>query len=504
MKYRPYRPIIVIFLGLLLGAVLSPSLTGCTSEHSVVKRAIGTLIGSEYGLSESSLIEIDRFRKVYMDYLGEKADKDQLEYFAEAIRYTRSNYVHVTSDADLVTAAIEGVEKLKVEDKLAPPEKVIEAALDSMTASLDPHSAYLNPEESRTLYANTKGEFGGLGISVTMKDEGVNVIAPIADTPAARAGVEAGDLITHLDGNSIKGWALMEAVTYMRGTPGTSIVVTVARGKEKPFDLEIIRAIIQVEAMRWRTEGNVGYIRVIKFTEKVEPEIEKAVEEIRVKLGNRLKGIVLDLRNNPGGLLSQSVILSDAFIDDGTIVSIKGRKKSRERVYDAAEGDLVDGLPVVVLINEGSASASEIVSAALKERGRALVMGRRSFGKGSVQTLLPMSNEGILKLTTQLYYSPEGMAIQANGVEPDILLMAEKKEGEEDVALKREADYPNALKKVSTSTDKAQLTIKAKICKPVKNKDLAGEDKDDFELGCAMQWINSGSTDRFVELVNGG
>ncbi|MCW9034811.1 MAG: S41 family peptidase [Alphaproteobacteria bacterium] len=504
MKNRPYRPIIVIFLGILLGAVLSPSLSGCSSQYPVVKRAIGTIIGADYGLPESTVKEIERFHEVYVGYLGEDADEEQLEFFSEAIRYIRANHVHTNSDVDMITAAIDGVEKLKEKEPVATGDEVIEAALDALTTSLDPHSAYLNPEESRTLYANTKGEFGGLGISVTMKKEGVNVIAPIADTPAARAGVQAGDLITHLDGESVADWPLMKAVTHMRGTPGTPIVITVLRGKEAPFDLKIVRAIVQVEAMRWRTEGDIGYIRVIKFTEKVEPEIEKAVDGIKDKLGNRLKGIVLDLRNNPGGLLSQSVILSDAFIDDGTIVSIRGRNKSRERVYGASNGDLANGLPVIVLINEGSASASEIVSAALKESGRALVMGRRSFGKGSVQTLVPMRNDGILKLTTQLYYSPKGQAIQANGVEPDILLTVEKKEEDEKTPHRREIDYPNALKKISKNMDVPQLSIKAKICKPVMNKDLAGKENEDFELGCAMQWINSGSTNRFVELVNGG
>ena len=508
MKYRPLRPVFVVLLGILFGLALSPSLTGCTSESGPLTRAIGNIVGHGADLPESTAREVARFHVVYQNYLGGGVGEDQFEYFTEAVRYTRANYVHGVDDAKIIDAAIEGVEKLRKENDKASAAEVVEAALDALTASLDPHSGYLNPEESRAMYDNTKGRFGGLGISVSMKDEGVNVISPISGTPAARAGVQAGDIITHIDGRSVVGWTLMQAVTEMRGDPGTDIVITVKRAEQKPFDISITRAIIQIEAVRWRTEGNIGYVRVIKFTEKVESEIEKAMDDIHRKLGSRLQGVVLDLRNNPGGLLSQSVVLSDAFLEDGDIVSIRGRLKHRERNYSASSGDLAEGLPLVVLINEGSASASEIVSAALKQHGRATVMGRRSFGKGSVQTLLPLSNDGVLKLTTQLYFTPKGNAIQANGVEPDIILLKEKskeeqKDHEEEVR-RSEADLPNALKRISKAMARSDIAVKAKTCLPVTVKSDMGKEEPDHELGCALQWLRAGSTTKFVELVNGG
>ena len=313
---------------------------------------------------------------------------------------------------------------------VTPPDEaeLVESAINGMLTSLDPHSSYLNAEDSQDMREQTRGEFGGLGIEVSMEDELVKVIAPIAGTPAEDAGVLAGDLIAEIDGEPIRGLSLAEAVDMMRGPVGESIALTILReGAVEPIEIEITRAIIEVRAVRHRIEesedGDVGYLRLISFTEKTYSDMKAAIEEITEEVGeDDLKGFVLDLRLNPGGLLDQSVSVSDAFLDRGEIVSTRGRDESETRRYSARPGDLTGGKPIVVLVNGGSASASEIVAGALQDHKRGLVVGSKSFGKGSVQTIFPLGPDGALRLTTGLYYTPSGTSIQGTGIVPDILV----------------------------------------------------------------------------------
>ncbi len=307
---------------------------------------------------------------------------------------------------------------------VTPPkeDKLIEAAINGMLTSLDPHSSYMNAKDAEDMRIQTSGEFGGLGIEVTMEDELVKVITPIEDTPAAKAGVLSGDFISKIDGVDVRGLKLQEAVTKMRGEVGTAIKLTILRkGADQPIELSVKREIIAVKAVKWRVEGDVGYLRVISFTEKTYDDLRTAIEKIQSQVPNtQLKGFVLDLRLNPGGLLNQAINVSDAFLNRGEIVSTRGRNESETRRSSATEGDLVNGKPVIVLINGGSASASEIVAGALQDLRRATVLGTRSFGKGSVQTIIPMGDEGALRLTTALYYTPSGKSIQGTGIHPDI------------------------------------------------------------------------------------
>jgi carboxyl-terminal processing protease len=309
---------------------------------------------------------------------------------------------------------------------VTPPEdsKLIESAINGMLTSLDPHSSYLNPEAAQDMRVQTRGEFGGLGIEVTMEDEMVRVIAPIEDTPAARAGVMAGDFISRIDGEDVRGMTLSDAVDLMRGEVNTSIELTILReGADEPITLTIVRDIIKVRAVRFSVEDDVGYIKINSFTERTSDDLASAIEEIRSEVGeDDLVGYVLDLRLNPGGLLDQAVNVTDAFLDRGEIVSTRGREARNITRFDSRPGDLLDGKPLVVLINGGSASASEIVAGALQDHRRATVVGTKSFGKGSVQTIIPLAENGALRLTTALYYTPAGTSIQARGIEPDIVI----------------------------------------------------------------------------------
>ena len=293
-----------------------------------------------------------------------------------------------------------------------------------MLSSLDPHSSYLDAKEQADMRVQTKGEFGGLGIEVTMENELVKVITPIDDTPASKAGVIAGDLITKIDGDNVRGLSLQQAVEKMRGLVNTPIIITVIRkGADKPIDITIVRAIIKIRSVRHRVEGDdVGYIRVTGFTEQTYIGLKAAIEKIRTKVGDNLKGYIIDLRLNPGGLLDQSVSVSDAFLDRGEIVSTRGRNAEEARRYNARPGDDTGGKPIIVLINGGSASASEIVAGALQDHRRATILGTRSFGKGSVQTIISLGANGALRLTTALYYTPAGKSIQGKGIVPDIIV----------------------------------------------------------------------------------
>ena len=301
-------------------------------------------------------------------------------------------------------------------------KQLIENAINGMLTSLDPHSSYLNADDAADMRTQTKGEFGGLGIEVTMENELVKVITPMFGTPAEKAGVLAGDLIAEIDGVEVRGLTLQEAVEKMRGPVNTPIELTILReGADKPLDITIVRDIIKVQAVRYRSENDVGYLRIISFNEQTFDNLQEGIEKLTEEIGDdKLKGFVLDLRLNPGGLLDQAINVSDAFLDKGLIVSTRGRDDRDSRRYSARPGDLTSGKPVIVLVNGGSASASEIVAGALQDHRRATVVGTQSFGKGSVQTIIPLGENGALRLTTALYYTPAGVSIQGKGITPDI------------------------------------------------------------------------------------
>ncbi|ABM45226.1 carboxy-terminal-processing protease [Bartonella bacilliformis str. Heidi Mejia] len=303
-------------------------------------------------------------------------------------------------------------------------QKLIENAINGMLLSLDPHSSYMDAEKAKDMRDSTKGEFGGLGIEVTMENNLIKVVSPIDDTPAAKAGVLAGDFISKIDGKQISGQTLNEAVDQMRGPAGTPITLTINRfGVDKPLDIKIVRDIIKVKAVKYRVEGDIGYLRLIQFTEKTFSDLQAAIKDIQSKIPtDKLKGYVLDLRLNPGGLLDQAISVTDAFLNKGEIVSTRGRKQNDVMRFDAKLGDLTDEKPIIVLINGGSASASEIVAGALQDHRRATIIGTQSFGKGSVQTIIPLGENGALRLTTALYYTPSGTSIQGIGITPDIVV----------------------------------------------------------------------------------
>ena len=302
--------------------------------------------------------------------------------------------------------------------------KLVESAINGMLAGLDPHSSYMDPKSFRDMQVQTRGEFGGLGIEVTMEDGLVKVVAPIDDTPAAKAGVMANDVITHLDDEAVQGLTLNQAVDKMRGPVNTKIKLTIMRkGADKPIEVSIVRDIIRVKSVRWHPEGgDVGYIRITQFNEQTTDGLKQAINDLNAQLGaDKIKGYVVDLRNNPGGLLDQAISVSDTFLEKGEIVSTRGRNPEETQRFNARPGDMTKGKPVIVLINGGSASASEIVAGALQDHKRATLIGTRSFGKGSVQTIIPLgAGNGALRLTTARYYTPSGRSIQAKGISPDI------------------------------------------------------------------------------------
>lgn len=327
-----------------------------------------------------------------------------------------------------------------------PDKELVENAINGMLTALDPHSSYLNAERFEDMQVQTRGEFGGLGIEVTMENGYVKVVSPIDDTPAARAGMQAGDFITKIDGEAVLGLTLSEAVDKMRGKVGTEIKLEVRReGEPEALNIALIRDIIKITSVKSRTEGNAGYIRITTFSQNTTPGLKKAVKEIKKDLGDNLIGYVLDLRNNPGGLLDQAIEVSDAFLEKGEIVSTRGRNEQDTKRDNATAGDIFDGKPVVVLINGGSASASEIVAGALQDHKRAIIMGTKSFGKGSVQTVMPLPGYGAMRLTTARYYTPSGRSIQAQGIEPDIIVDLARIEAIDETGRTRESDLRGAL-----------------------------------------------------------
>ena len=342
-------------------------------------------------------------------------------------------------------------------------EELIESAINGMLTSLDPHSSFLPPDDFSDMRTQTRGEFGGLGIEVTQEDGFVKVVTPMDDTPAAEAGLLSGDFITHLDGESLLGLTLDQSVEKLRGPVGSEIVITIAReGMDEPFDVTLVRATIELRAVRARLEGNVPVLRVSSFTEKTYPNLEDSLNKQVEELGgiDNVDGFVLDLRNNPGGLLTQAISVSDAFLEQGEIVSTRGRDGRNSERYNAEAGDLAQGKPVVVLINGGSASASEIVAGALQDHNRAIIVGTKSFGKGSVQTIMPLQGSGAIRLTTARYYTPSGRSIQALGVEPDIIVefVRPDPDAEEEEAAnpRTEADLRGSLNNDSLTDDERQ------------------------------------------------
>jgi carboxyl-terminal processing protease len=354
---------------------------------------LGMVLGLSLGLGQGVLADRGNTALPY----------DELRTFSEVFGRIKQDYVKEVSDGELLENAIRG-----------------------MLAGLDPHSSYLDAESYKELRVGTSGEFGGLGIEVGMEDGFVKVIAPIDDTPASRAGMQAGDLIIRLDDTPVKGMTLSDAVKVMRGKPGTAIVLTVVRdGVDKPFKVTIVRDIIRVKSVKYRMlDDDFGYLRITHFQAKTEDNLLDAIDDLRKQAEDGgLKGVVLDLRNNPGGVLSAAVAVSDAFLEDGLIVYTEGRVKDSRLKFKATPRDVLQGAPIVVLVNSGSASASEIVAGALQDHERAVIMGGQTFGKGSVQTILPMKQgDTALKITTALYFTPSGRSIQAEGITPDIIL----------------------------------------------------------------------------------
>ena len=325
-------------------------------------------------------------------------------------------------------------------------DKLIAAALNGMLTSLDPHSSYLDPKSYQEMQVETKGEFGGLGMEVTLKDGLVQVVSPIDDTPASRAGLQAGDLITAIDGKSVMGLTLSEAVDKLRGPRNSSVKLTIHRGSAEPFDLTLTREVIKMHPAHAQLYGKIGYLRIAIFSERADKEARAALDSLRHQAGGPLQGLVLDLRDDPGGLLEQSVAVAGDFLDSGQIVSTRGRRAQDDQQFKAEGEDLTKGVPMVVLINGGTASAAEIVAGALRDNHRGVVMGVRSFGKGTVQTIIPIPGHGAVRLTTARYYTPSGHSIQDVGIEPDIVVHAGKAEAAKEARRLRESDLPRALK----------------------------------------------------------
>ena len=348
----------------------------------------------------------------------------QLNLFGDVFERVRAAYVEPTDDA-----------------------KLVENAINGMLTSLDPHSSYMNPKTYRDMQVQTRGEFGGLGIEVTMENGVVKVVTPIDDTPASRAGMRPNDYITHIDGTPILGMTLSDAVDKMRGPANSSVLLTVVRqGREEPFDVKLTRAIITIKSVRFNREGDIGYIRVTSFNEQTSELLDDAIASLNKEIGaSRLRGYIIDLRNNPGGLLDQAISVSDEFMDGGEIVSTRGRHSEDTQRYNARRGDVTKGKPIIVLLNGGSASASEIVAGALQDHRRATILGTRSFGKGSVQTIIPLGSDGALRLTTARYYTPSGRSIQAKGIDPDIVVNQSAPEEEKKTSRIGESSLPGHL-----------------------------------------------------------
>ncbi|TXH04746.1 MAG: S41 family peptidase [Nevskiaceae bacterium] len=433
-------------------------------SRTSIALAAGVVLGASITLTHGVFADKDK----NVDTLPVK----DLQTFVEILNRVKSDYVEPVDDKTLLENAVRG-----------------------MLAGLDPHSAYLDKDEFKDMNIVTTGKFGGLGIEVQMQDGFVRVVSPIDDTPAAKAGVKPGDLIVKIDDTPVKGLTLTDAVQKMRGAPGSKIQLTLVReGADKPLVLDLKRDVIAVASVRSRMlEPGLGYLRISSFTVDTGDSLNKELLKLKKDAGGDLKGLVLDLRNNPGGVLDAAVKVSDAFIDKGTIVSIKGRDPANTREFTATPGDLLNGHPLVVLVNGGSASASEIVAGALQDDKRAVLMGSRTFGKGSVQTIMPLQNDAAIKLTTARYYTPSGRSIQAEGIEPDVTLRSLKvaKDDQQDGLLEpiKEADLKGSLHNENEKKEAA-----AKAAADAKDKDKKAKDQQqlaesDYQLYEALNLL---------------
>ena len=364
---------------------------------------------------------------------AEEADTyELLNLFGEVMERAKTSYVEEVDD-----------------------EKLIESAINGMLVSLDPHSSYLDAQSYKYMNEQTKGKFGGLGIEVTMENGVVKIVSPIDDTPAAKAGLKPGDYITNIDGEQVIGMSLNDAVDKMRDKVGSKVKLTIRRVGEKPFEVTLKREEVKIQSVKNDIKsGDVAYIRITSFSGDTDKMVEKAIKQAKKELKGNIKGVVLDVRNNPGGLLDQAVNISDLFLDKGEIVSTRSRNEEDTVRYTAKEGDITDGLPIVVMINDGSASASEILAGALQDHKRAIILGEKSFGKGSVQTVVPLGKYGAMRLTTARYYTPSGRSIQATGIIPDVEVHPAKVEEYINNYGLSEAEYRNALKNEATGEDK--------------------------------------------------
>ncbi len=383
---------------------------------------------------------------------------EMLNLFGEVMERAKVSYVEEVSD-----------------------RKLIESAINGMLVSLDPHSSYLDDQSFKYMNEQTKGKFGGLGIEVTMESGVVKVVSPIDDTPASAAGLKPGDYITNIDGEQVMGMTLNDAVDKMRGKVGTKVKLTIRRINEKPFDVVLKREEIKIQSVKSDIKAkSVIYIRVTSFTEDTDKMIEKAVKKAQNTLKSDVKGIVLDVRNNPGGLLDQAVGVSDLFLNKGEIVSTRSRNVEDTVKYSAKEGDIAEGLPIVVLVNDGSASASEIVAGALQDHKRAVILGEKTFGKGSVQTIIPLGKYGAMRLTTARYYTPSGRSIQATGIVPDVVVHPAKVEEIKNDFERSEAEFGNALKNETLGENQQNSTL-------VVDKDL----EKDYQLSRAVDLVKA-------------
>ncbi len=393
----------------------------------------------------------------------------QLELFAQILARVESDYVVEIDEAD-----------------------AIEASINGMLTSLDPHSSYLNPDDFQSMQVQTSGEYGGLGIEVTAQDGFVKVVAPMDDTPASRAGIESGDFLTAIDGVSIVGLPLSEAVKEMRGAVGTDLTITVVREGEDSFDVTLTRENIRPASVRGRAEGDIGYLRISAFNERTAESLDEALDKVRKDIKGSMKGLVVDLRDNPGGLLDQAIEVSSRFLEGGEIVSTRGRRPEDVARYNARRVKRAPNVPVVVLINNGSASAAEIVAGAMQDRERATVLGLTSFGKGSVQTVIPLGpGKGAIRLTTSRYYTPAGRAIQGSGIEPDYEVAPVRLSDEDIAALERraarfsEAALPNALEN--------DQGVERRAPHVPDEMPPEGYDGEDYQLDRALELLRSGA-----------
>jgi len=424
----------------------------------MMRRTFLILIGAVSGVAITLLASQPRILNLGSTAKAAAADTyRQLNLFGDVFERVRADYVEKPDDA-----------------------KLIESAINGMLAGLDPHSSYMDPKSFRDMQVQTRGEFGGLGIEVTMEDGLIKVVAPIDDTPAAKAGILANDLITKLDDEQVQGLTLNQAVEKMRGPVNTKIKLTIMRkGQDKPIEVSITRDVIRVRSVRSRPEEDVGYIRISQFNEQTTDGLKKAITDLAGQIpAEKLKGFIVDLRNNPGGLLDQAISVSDAFLERGEIVSTRGRNAEETQRFNARPGDLTKGKPIIVLVNGGSASASEIVAGALQDHKRATIVGTRSFGKGSVQTIIPLgAGNGALRLTTARYFTPSGRSIQAKGISPDIEVLQ---------------DVPDELKARANTTAESTLRghLKAEGDEQTGSQSYVPPDpKDDKALHTALDLI---------------